>query len=111
MRISRKTASVAITAVLLALPAWAADEAKTSSVATALANLLPLILIFGLVYFALRRVNRRNGPYMDRAMTHMQRLEQQNEEIIRLLKNIAGTRNSEPPPPPPSGSAPRPPQG
>ena len=114
MIMKKITETIAMSAVslLIAIPAWAADEVPESSGTKIIAGLLPLLIIFGFLYFFLRRINRRNGPYMDRAMVHMDRLEKQNEEIIGLLKDIAGKkRNPEPPPLPYSESAPRPPQG
>ena len=108
------TGTIATLAVslLIAIPAWAADEVQQSSGAKIVSGLLPLLIIFGLLYFFLRRINRRNGPYMDRAMAHMDRLEKQNEEIIGLLKDIAGKkRTPEPPPPPYSEPAARSPHG
>ena len=101
MRQILKATAVAVTPLLLTVPAWAADEIQKTNGQKILEGLLPLLLIFGLLYFFLRRVNKRNGPYMDRAMVHMERLEKQNEEIIGLLKDISGKRRSPEPPPPP----------
>jgi len=61
-----------------------------SSLGAAIANVLPFLIIMALVVFLVRKSVNRNKPYMDRAMLNMDRLEKQNEEIIALLKAIAG---------------------
>ncbi len=62
------------------------DDVETSTLATVLANLIPFFIIFGVVFFILRRVTRRNVPYMERAVQHMETIEKQNERIIELLE-------------------------
>jgi hypothetical protein len=101
----RKIAA-ATTSLLLAVPAWAAEEIQKSNGQKIVEGFLPLLIIFALLYFFLRRIYRRNGPYMDRAMAHMERLEKQNEEIIGLLKEMAAKKGPpDPPPLPPPGSS------
>ena len=92
MRINRKTIPAVTALVLLAVPTWAADATQKSCGTNIIADLLPILIIPVLLYFFLRRTNRRNGPYLDRAMVHMERLEKQNDEIIGLLKDIAGKK-------------------
>lgn len=101
MKSSGKTALVMIAAMLPAAFAWAGEEGETSSGVRLFLDLLPLLILFGLLFFILRRANKRNGPYMERAMLHMERLEKQNEEIIGLLRDVAGKSRSPVPPPPP----------
>lgn len=111
MSITRRTIPAILPSLLLAVPAWAADEAHASSGAKALVGLLPILIIVGLFCFFMRRLSKRNGPYMERAMVHMERLEKQNEEVIGLLREIAGRkRPPEPPPLPSSAPAARSPQ-
>lgn len=112
IRMFRTTMALALINALSAMPVWAAEEVQKSNGQKLVEGLLPLVIVFGLLYVFLRRINRRNGPYMDRAMVHMERLEKQNEEIIGLLKDIAGTRRTPEPPPVPSAKpAERSPQG
>ena len=89
----------AVAVAFNAWPACAAEVADKSTSQTLIEVLLPLLLLFGVLYFVARRVNKRNGPYMDRAMVHMaramvhmERLETQNAEIISLLKDLAGKK-------------------
>jgi len=85
----KETIFVSAACLCLAVPAWAAEDVTPSYAVKTISGLIPILIIFGLLYFVLRRINRRNGPYMDRAMVHMERLEKQNEEIIRILNEIA----------------------
>ncbi|MCK9304754.1 MAG: hypothetical protein M0P27_05100 [Bacteroidales bacterium] len=65
----RKTSAITVATIvaLAALPVWAAEEVQKSNSQKILEGLLPLLIIFGLLYFFLRRVGRRNEPYMERA--------------------------------------------
>lgn len=112
MQVIAKTCGLSAVALYMAAPAWAAEEAQASNLHRFIGGLLPILIIFGLLYFFLRRVRLRNEPYMDRAKVHMERIEQQNEEIIGLLKDIAGQKKPpRPPPPPPTEPTAPPPQG
>ena len=77
---------------LSGMVAWAAELEETTgtsveegnSVVNLLVGLLPIAFI---MFFALWIAGRKNNPYMRRAVAHMDKVEQQNEEIIRLLKS------------------------
>ncbi len=88
--------------LLAATPAWAAAECvATGGSAKWLVDLLPLLFFLALIFLLIRLSQRRHQPYMDRAKVHMDRLEKQNEEIIALLREIAG--KPRPPEPPAAG--------
>jgi hypothetical protein len=76
----------------LVLPALAGEELAKSNCHTIIESLLPIVIIFTIVWLLVRRVGKRNEPYMERAKVHMDRLEAQNEEIISLLKALTGTK-------------------
>jgi len=84
-----KMMATAVTLSLFAVPLWATEEVQKSNGQKILEGLLPLLILFGLLWFFLRRVGRRNEPYMERAKVHMERIEKQNDEIIGLLIEIA----------------------
>jgi hypothetical protein len=90
----RVTAS-AIVLLSLSLPALAAEEAAKSTGQQLLTGLLPVIIIFTMLWFVLRKVSKRNAPYMERATIHMDRLEKQNKEIITLLKDLSKANDPE----------------
>jgi len=77
-----------ITFIFLTLPAFATDEVTNSNGQRILESLLPIAIIFTIVFIFVRRSGKRNEPYIKRAKVHMDRIEQQNEEIISLLKDI-----------------------
>jgi large-conductance mechanosensitive channel len=62
------------------------------SLGEAIANFLPFLIIMILVVFLILRITKRNKPYLDRSISHMEHLEKQNDEIITLLKEIAQKR-------------------
>jgi hypothetical protein len=100
MKMAKYMMVMAVVALFLAVPAWAADEIQKSFGRKMLEGFLPLPIIFGFLYFFLRRVGRRNEPYMERATIHMDRIEKQNDEIIGLLKELTEKqRNPEHNPP------------
>ena len=86
-----------VTFMCLTLPAFATDEVANSNGQRILESLLPIVIIFTIVFVLVRRFGKRNEPYMERAKVHMDRIEQQNEEIISLLKDIKeNKKDSEP---------------
>ncbi len=96
-----KTMSMAAVFMLFAFPVWAAGEVHKSSGQRIVEGLLPLIIIFSLLYFFLRRVGRRNEPFMERARLNMDTVEKQNERIIALLEEIAEKKRTPELTPPP----------
>jgi hypothetical protein len=83
---------VAVLLALTAVPAWAAERVQKSGGQRLVEEIVPIIILCGLLWFFLRRACRRNEPYMERAKVHMERIEQQNAEIIGLLRDIAGKK-------------------
>ena len=74
----------------LAASAFAGEGAEECTGQQLLESLLPIVLIFMIVWFLVRRVGKRNEPYMERAKVHMDRLEEQNREMISLLRELTG---------------------
>ena len=74
----------------------AADDAANSDGR----GLLTLVLFVGFFFIVLwllvRRAGMRHQPYLDRGQVHMDRIEKQNEEIISLLREIAGKTGPNP---------------
>ena len=82
-------------AIFLALPgssqalAQQSAERPPSSLLTLLVTLLPIILIFGVYLWFLRRSGiGKNREHMERSRAHMDRAEQQNDQIIAALDRI-----------------------
>ncbi len=107
MRQIRDAATVAVASLFLAVPAWAADEVQRSTGGKIIESLLSLAILFCVLYFILRRLNRRNQPYLDRSMVHMERVEKQNAEIIGLLREMTGKPSTPGPGPGNDGTPPR----
>jgi heme/copper-type cytochrome/quinol oxidase subunit 2 len=64
--------------VLWTYPCFAADtaapEAK-SPLVTLLSYLIPLMVVIGLMMFVVKSMSKRNRPYPDRSMIHMEKIE------------------------------------
>ena len=100
MTITKVTVATAMS-LFIAVPAWAAEEVQKSIGHKLIEGLLPILIIFGFLYFFLRRVNRRNEPFMERAKRNMDTIEKQNERIIALLEELAGKKRTPEQNPPP----------
>ncbi len=57
-----------------------------------LANVLPVLLILGLLYFIFRKASRKNQPYIARSQEHMDKMEQKYDRIIELLEKLTSDR-------------------
>ena len=100
----------AVVLTFLSLPVLAAEEAAESIGQMVIEGVLPIIIVFSVAWFLVRRVSRRNEPYLERSNAHMARVEEQNEAIIQLLREIAEKtttleRNPPPLPKAPPGSS------
>ena len=56
------------------------------------ANVLPVLVILGLLYFLFRRASRKNQPYVTRSREHMDRMEQKYDRIIELLEKLTADK-------------------
>ena len=84
----------AVVLTFLSLPVLAAEEAAESTGQMVIEGVLPIIIVFSVAWFLVRRVSRRNEPYLERSNAHMARVEEQNEAIIQLLREIAEKRTT-----------------
>ena len=73
----------------------AASNQNEPATKTLLKELLPLLIIVGIIFFLFKRLNKKNGSYLDRGRQHMDRLEEQNDEIISLLKELTEKNKKE----------------
>lgn len=79
--------------ILLAATACAQEEgAKPGPVVQFLSSILPVFLIFGCLFFVFRRVLAKQRPYQQRAIEHMDRIEQKYDRIIQLLEKLTAEK-------------------
>ena len=71
---------------LFIITAQAAEKINEPAGKTLLKAVLPLLIIIAIVFFLFKKQTKRNEAYMKRANRHMDRLEEQNDENISLLK-------------------------
>lgn len=92
------------TLYFLPLAAFAQDGQARGVDYHFLTDCLPLIIFLGLFWALFRFTMKKNRPYQQRAIEHMDRMEQKYDRIIELLAKLTEKSNPKPPPPPSSQS-------
>ena len=65
-----------------------AIAAERTPLGESLIGFLPLLIFLIVLYFFLRKFQNKNKGYMNRAMEHMDALEEKTDRIIELLEEI-----------------------
>lgn len=71
----------------LSLILAAATEESPSLLATFL-SLLPLLIFLLIIWLVSKKLMNKNKGYMERAVEHMERMEQKTDRLIELLEEI-----------------------
>jgi len=88
-------------AILPVTTAFAQDGPALVSVKALhiISQILPVVLILGILYFFFTKVIRRNTPQKERIHQHMDRVERQHSRIIDLLERLVAKQDESPEPP------------
>ena len=77
---------------LLPFAAMAQDEEVHGTAQRIFESVLPVVIIFLLLYVFARFTMKKNRSYQQRTIEHMDRIEQKYDKIIELLAKLADNR-------------------
>jgi large-conductance mechanosensitive channel len=80
--------TVSATLLVFTVSASAATAPESPSPKEIVAGLVPFLIIVGLLLWTLRRQQKRTNPILDKEVEHMDVVQEQNAQIITLLKEI-----------------------